>query len=92
MVIARGIDGVPPIDLHNISSGVNSGQGGKHGLQGPLPRAEGKVNACKTFDELTDLIEESGEDLTEDELVAVSGGAWNDSYDDGDDFDSDDFC
>ena len=35
------------------------------------PEQQEKINACKTLDELTDLIQESGEDLTDEELADV---------------------
>ena len=40
------------------------------------PEQREKARACKTADELIELAKSEGAELTDDQLEAVSGGAW----------------
>ena len=46
-------------------------------LEDLTPELKEKVLACKTPEDLIALAKEQGYELSEDELEAVSGGAWN---------------
>ena len=41
------------------------------------PELQSRARECKTPEEILALAKEQGYELTEDELEAVSGGAWN---------------
>lgn len=59
------------------------------------PEQQERIKACKTPEELNALVQEYGENLTEEELSAISGGSWTDEFrpaTECDDFDSDDMC
>lgn len=55
------------------------------------PEQQEKIKACKTPEELNELVQEYGEELTDEDLAAISGGSWTDEFapaGECDDFDS----